>query len=80
MPFPGGESYEQTSTRMRSFLADLLKDYDGKRVMIIAHRATQYGLEHWIKKLPLAAIIAAPWKWQPGWEYELEGKTFPSGS
>lgn len=71
-PFPNGESYEQTSERMKSFLQDLLRDYDGKRVMIIGHRATQYGLEHWIKGLPLEQVISAPWKWQPGWVYELK--------
>ena len=36
---------------MKSFLEELLKNYDGKKVMIIGHRATQYGLEHWIKGL-----------------------------
>jgi broad specificity phosphatase PhoE len=71
-PFPNGESYEQTSVRMKSFLQDLLRDFDGKRVMIIGHRATQYGLEHWIKGLPLDEVIPAPWKWQPGWKYTLE--------
>ncbi len=71
-PFPNGESYEQAAERMRSFLQDLLKDYDGKTVMIIGHRATQYGLEHWIKGLPLKDIIVIPFKWQPGWTYCLE--------
>lgn len=70
-PFANGESYEQASERMKSFLTDLLKNYDSKRVMIIGHRATQYGLEHWIKELPLEEVIPAPWKWQPGWAYEL---------
>jgi broad specificity phosphatase PhoE len=70
-PFPNGESYEQTSERIRSFLADLLEKYDGKRVMIIGHRATQYGLEHWINDASLEAVISAAWKWQPGWEYKL---------
>lgn len=70
-PFPKGESYEQTSTRMKNFLQDLLKDYDDKRVMIIGHRATQYGLAHWIKKVPLKEAVTTPWKWQPGWTYTL---------
>lgn len=70
-PFPNGESYEQTSARMKAFLQDLLRDHNGKRVMVIGHRATQYGLEHWIKGLSLEEIIPAPWKWQPGWEYSL---------
>jgi broad specificity phosphatase PhoE len=70
-PFPDGESYEQTSMRMKEFLRDLLKDYDGKRVMIVGHRATHYGLEHWIKQVPLKEVVTAPWHWQPGWVYEL---------
>ena len=71
MPFPGGESYQQAADRMKSFLDDLARDYDGKKVMIIGHRATQYGLEHWILGKSLEEIIPAPWKWQPGWTYEL---------
>ena len=72
VPFPNGESYEQTTERMRSFLRDLLKNYNGKKVMIIGHRATQYGLEHLINKFPLREVVTAPWKWQPGWVYRLE--------
>jgi len=40
--------------------------------MIIGHRATQYGLEHWIKGVPIKDVVTASWKWQPGWKYELE--------
>ena len=70
-PFPNGESYEQAAARMKTFLDDLRSNYNGKNVMIIGHRATQYGLEHWIKNIPLNEVIPAPWKWQPGWTYEL---------
>ncbi len=71
-PFPNGESYEQTSTRMKSFLDDLKKNYDKQKIMIIGHRATQYGLEHWIKGLSYEEIITTPWSWQSGWTYYLE--------
>ncbi len=71
-PFPKGESYGQTSKRMKSFLNDLIKNYDGKKVMIIGHRATQYGLEHWIKGKTIKQAVTAPWKWQPGWVYQLK--------
>ncbi|MDA2937989.1 histidine phosphatase family protein [Acidobacteria bacterium AH-259-A15] len=71
-PFPNGESWEQASARIRSFLKDLLANYSGKRVMIIGHRATQYGLEHWIEKTPLKDVVATRWRWQPGWEYRLD--------
>lgn len=69
--FPNGESYEQTAERVRSFLRDLLRDYSGKKVMIIGHRATQYGLERWIKHVPLSQSVIIPFKWQPGWRYTL---------
>lgn len=71
-PFPNGESYNQTSKRIKSFLKDLLKNYNGKKVMIIGHRATQYGLEHWIKGKTVKQAVTAPWKWQPGWIYQLK--------
>lgn len=71
-PFPNGESYEQTAVRMGDFLRDLLKDYDSKKVMIIGSRATQYGLEHWIKKVSVSDAVTTPWKWQPGWNYILD--------
>lgn len=74
-PFPNGESYQQTASRMKLFLADVLKNYAGKKVMIIGHRATQYGLEYWIKGIPLLDVVAAPWHWQPGWTYELTSLT-----
>ncbi|MFA7170133.1 MAG: histidine phosphatase family protein [Candidatus Paceibacterota bacterium] len=72
VPFPNGESYEMSAARMRDFLEDLLRDYEGKKVMIIGHRATQYGLEYWIKKIGLEESVIATWKWQPGWTYILE--------
>lgn len=71
IPFPNGESYEQAMLRMKSFLKELLEKYDGKRIMVIGHRATWYGLEHLIKGESLKEMITASWKWQPGWEYEL---------
>ena len=71
-PFPHGESYFQTCARMKSFLEDLFKNHNGKRVMIIGHRATQYGLDHIIDNAPLKYLVSAKFKWQPGWEYNLE--------
>lgn len=70
-PFPNGESYEQTTKRMKEFLDDLLENYDERTVMIIGHRATQYGLENIILGKTLEEIISTPWKWQPGWKYLL---------
>lgn len=70
-PFPNGESYEDCLKRMKDFLDDLKKNYEGKRVMIIGHRATQYGLDYWIKEISLKTSVTNPFKWQPGWVYTL---------
>ncbi len=44
-PFPNGESYNDVEKRIRSFLKDLLKNYYGKNVAIVAHRAPQLALD-----------------------------------
>lgn len=79
-PFPNGESYTQTTARMKDFLTDLLKDYDGKRVMIIGHRATQYGLDNLINHISLEQLTSTHFKWQPGWSYTLTEIQTPRGS
>ncbi len=71
-PFPDGESYQQCADRMKDFLDWLKANFDGKTVVIIGHRATQYGLEHHLKEKDLKACVTEPWAYQPGWEYELK--------
>jgi len=70
--FPGGQSYTRTTSRVKSFLKDLRKNYSGKTVIIIGHRATQYALEFLINKKPLNKVISADWHWQSGWKYILK--------
>ena len=70
-PFPGGESYTQAAARVGDVLSELLRDYDGKTVMIIGHRATHYAIEHLANRIPLEQIMAKPWQWQPGWIYTI---------
>lgn len=70
--FPNGESYDDAAKRMGDFLKDLLVNHDGKTIMIIGHRATQYGLEFHITGKPLFDCVTEPWSWQPGWIYKLE--------
>ena len=69
-PFPNGESYQQCMERMKDFLDYLKQNFDGKTVMVIGHRATQYGLEHHINTKSIENCITDPWAWQPGWEYQ----------
>lgn len=70
-PFLDGESYEDTSKRMGEFLEDLKVAHQDKTIMIVGHRATQYGLEEHILGKKLDDVVSEPWKWQPGWTYTV---------
>lgn len=72
-PFPNGESYVETTARMKNFLEELSMDYDGKKIMIIGHRATQYGLDNLINGDSLEKLVSTKFKWQTGWEYYFNG-------
>lgn len=74
-PFPNGESYSQRATLMKSFMHKLAENYQGKKIMIIGHRATQYGIERWATGKSLREIVATPWQWQPFWKYTY-GKSY----
>lgn len=69
--YESGEDYQRCADRVASFLADLKAHFDGKVVLVIGHRATQYGLEHWLNNKTLEEVVAGPWQWQPGWRYEM---------
>jgi hypothetical protein len=56
---------------MAEFLKWLKKHYDGKKVLIIGARATQFGIENFINGTPYEELVVAKFKWQPGWDYEL---------
>ncbi len=45
---------------------------ENKTILVIGHRATQYGIDHWILGEDLEHAVTKPWKWQPGWRYELK--------
>ena len=73
-PFPGGESYRQVVERTLDFLNDLFPELDGSRVVLIAHSANRWALQHLLLGVPLEETIGAPFDWQPGWEYALPGQ------
>jgi len=74
--FPEGECYEDVKARISSFLDDLKKNYDGKTIAIVGHKAPQLALDVLLKGLTWEQAFATDWrkvgKWQPGWEYVLE--------
>lgn len=72
VPFPNGESLDGCLKRMEPFYAWLRQNFDGQTVLIIGHKATHYGVEYFTTGRPLQAMVATPWKWQPGWQYQLQ--------
>lgn len=70
-PWPDGESYRDVVARTASFLEDLVRGSDGRRVLVIAHSANEWALEHLLHGADLAQRVAAGMTWQPGWEFVL---------
>lgn len=70
-PWPGGESYREVVDRTASLVDDLRAGWDGRRVLLIAHSANQFALEHLLHGRDLGELVAAGMTWQPGWEYVL---------
>ena len=68
--FPNGESYEQAIARVQGFYKELKEKYPDKIILIVGHRATQYGLDALTGKT-LKELLNIPFKWQPYWEYEI---------
>lgn len=70
-PFPNGESYEQTIQRTQEFYKELKERYPDKTVLVVGHRATQYGLDTLVGGKTIEECLSIPFKWQPYWEYSL---------
>ncbi len=74
--FPEGESLKDVEKRIREFLNFLYKEYNGKQVAIVAHRAPQLAIEVLLNKKSWETVIKEDWrekkKWQPGWKYKIE--------
>lgn len=68
-PFPGGQSYRQVVEATGSFLKDVKDQWDDARVLVIAHSANRWALEHLLNGARLEDLVGAPFNWQPGWTY-----------
>lgn len=73
-PFPGGQSYRQVLGVTDAFLRDLARQWDGARVLLIAHTANQWALECLLAGASPRDLLEVPFAWRPGWSY-----TLPSG-
>jgi len=71
--FPDGESCEDVKARINDFLDCLKKNYDGKSVAIVAHKAPQLALDVLLSGKTWEQAFADDWRkrkaWQAGWEY-----------
>jgi broad specificity phosphatase PhoE len=72
-PYPNGESVLMVAQRVGAFLHDVLREYDGKTIVVIGHRATHWGLQYWCGDGSLAEIVISPREWReiPIWRFEL---------
>ena len=62
--------------RVKDFIQFLKKDYQGKTIGIVAHRAPQLAFEVLTKNISWEEANKTDWRktkaWQPGWEYIIE--------
>ncbi|MBK7329193.1 MAG: histidine phosphatase family protein [Dehalococcoidia bacterium] len=72
LPFPGGQSYLDVIAETRDFLTDIARQFDGRRVCVIAHSANKWALDVLLLGKRIEDLVAAPFEWLPGWEYTLE--------
>ncbi len=70
-PFPNGENYEQAMERTHEFYKELKKNHSDKNILVIGHRATQYGLDTLINGKTIEECLKTPFKWQSYWEYNF---------
>jgi broad specificity phosphatase PhoE len=73
-PYPEGESLYMVAERVGAFLRDVVRDYDGKRVVVIGHRGTHIGIEYWASEDSLELIVQTPRKLRepPIWQYDFD--------
>jgi len=74
-PFPNGESWRQAADRTVESLQDMAEQWDGKRIVVIAHSAQRYILRELFEGMPFETALTAPFEWQEGWEYTLSPST-----
>lgn len=73
-PYPTGESWRQAVQRVGSILPELARYCvvrQWKRVLVIGHVATRWGLDHYLNGDTLEDLMQSDFAWKEGWEYLL---------
>lgn len=80
--FPEGESYEDVKKRVADFLGFLKREYNGKHIALVSHKAPQLCLEVLLNGKTWEQASTDDWRktgsWQAGWEYELPQYNIPT--
>ena len=75
-PFLNGESLKDVELRVKDFINYLKKNYDGKTIGVVAHRAPQLALEVLLNGKTWEDAIKNDWRktgdWKPGWQYIIK--------
>jgi broad specificity phosphatase PhoE len=59
-PWPGGQSYRQVVDQTHDLLRDLAADWNGTRLLLIAHSANRWALDHLLLGREPADLVVAP--------------------
>src|SRR6185437_3493056 len=59
-PFPGGQSYRQVVEATADLLRDLVRKWDGQRVVIVSHSANRWALDCLLGGRRLEDLVDAP--------------------
>jgi 2,3-bisphosphoglycerate-dependent phosphoglycerate mutase len=71
-PYPNGESWASAIARVGRFVDDVADRWRDRRVLVIGHIATLWGLAHRISGVPLEEIRAVSDPWREGWEFATD--------
>jgi broad specificity phosphatase PhoE len=70
-PFSEGQSYQDVVDQTHDFLTEVARDWDGKKILLIAHSANRWALANLLAGVSLEDQADAPFTWQEGWYYTL---------
>jgi len=70
-PWPDGESYADVVRRTADLLEEIAERWDGSRILLIAHSANHWAIEHLLLGKAIRGLVTGGMAWQPGWEYTL---------
>jgi 2,3-bisphosphoglycerate-dependent phosphoglycerate mutase len=71
-PHPPGESWREAVQRVAGSLDEFPDRWRGRRVLLVGHVATRWGLDVTLAGRASEDLMGEPVGWQPCWEYTLD--------